>query len=789
MARLKRVLFALLILFGLLAVAAALLVKFYVTPARVQSLVQQGLEQTLQRPVTLGTFQVGLFSGIKLDNLSIQDKNSSEDLLSAQNIELAYDFKALLRGELQFGQIKIKAPLLRLVREADGRLNIDDLLGGQGPQVPASADPQNASPAAAPVSFSLVVRSFSLQGGTLIFLDRKTNPASPYRYRLEALDIEVDNFALNEVFPVRLKAVLNGAAVAINLNLGLKSGLQRLELNVQPLDLVPFLPYLQAVLPGSLGRGVFSAKLSLLKQQADFVARGQLTLDQLDIRLDLETPLHWDRVRIAVDQDLIYRPRDRVVEVKKMKVDIDGLAADYQGKVLLDQVPKIAGEVNLQIQDLRKIAALLPLELRQPVAAYAMAGAVDMHLLLEGELKDARVVREATVKLTALQASFGSLRPALSGTLNYAAGQIKAPELKIDLKDQQLQLALEVGKVLSALPHLELLVRAERLDFDPFISPQTSTGPNSTIISPSSPAGAPRNPASPPPVLPLTARVRLQVQQLGVQGAMFENVQGQFLIGEGLLRVESLTAELAGGNAKIAAVVALEQADLPVSGDLSLTGIDLATLVDGLWPDTRGRISGRLMAASHFNVSAGASDPLAGLRAAGRFDLQDGEINGGPLLAELSRFLVDPELEILGFKRFSGTYSFLHRQGAIDAQLESRRLTLAPLGTFTSSGDLDLGLETRIAPGVMAKTGFGGRGMDLIKDEKGWTLLPLKVSGTYEKPHFSLDATGVKRQFRKKLEGELEKALQQKTGDKPEDSQKQQIQKLLDGTLKKLFGN
>ena len=299
MVKIKRIILGLFAVVAILLVGAALLVKVYVTPERVRSLVQSGLEQTLERRVTLGAIDVGLFSGIQMRELRIFEKKSEEALLSAQDIQLSYSFKSLLQGELQFGQIVIKEPQLRIVREVDGRLNIDDLLKQDSAQ-PGVTSPSTPSPASAPGPASaipLLVKHFSLRGGTLVFLDRSLNAVSPYRYRLENLDISVENFSLRGIFPVQVRANLNGSSIAVDLSLSLEQGLQHLKLKGDQLDLVPFLPYLKGFLRNLRGGVCSSTELTIEKVQTDFVTKGQVVFDQVDIGLDLENPLHWNSVR------------------------------------------------------------------------------------------------------------------------------------------------------------------------------------------------------------------------------------------------------------------------------------------------------------------------------------------------------------------------------------------------------------------------------------------------------------------------------------------------------------
>ncbi|WP_083928795.1 DUF748 domain-containing protein [Geopsychrobacter electrodiphilus] len=787
MSKIKTIILGIFVVSGLFIAVSALLVKLYVTPERVRTLVQTGLEEALQRPVTLGAVSVGLFTGIRMEELKIKGKKSDDVLLSAQNIEMSYDFNSLFHGELRLGKILIMQPQLRLVREADGRLNIDDLLKGHSARENDVAASSPTKGAAAPISF--IVKRFSLEGGSLLFLDRRLNQVSPYRYKLDDLGVDVENFALGEVFPVRIRAKLNDRPFSMEMRFSFEDGLEQLHFKSHQLDLVPFLPYLKGYLPGSLGRGLLSTDISIDREHDDFVAKGDLTLEKVDLSLNLKNPLHWNQVRIAVTHELTYHTRDQVVDVKKLRLEIDGLTADYQGKILLNQVPQVAGEASLQILDLRKISSLLPLEIREQVATYGIAGALDLQVQVEGEPVVAQAVRQATLKVSELQASLGGVRPALNGTLSYKAGRIRGSQLKVDLNDQHLQLDLEATQVFSNLPHLEMTVSTDKFNLDPFF-PGSRVGENSAQATRSQVGSVvPKAPLRGTPAPPLSVKALLKIKDLNYREVLFENIEGQMVLQDGLFRIDHMIADLAGGHVKLSTVTVLGEADLPLSGDFSCKGITLSTLTDALLPKEKGSISGSLTATSHFSTHGGAIDPLAVLQAKGTFDLQSGEIKGGPLLAEFSRFLANPELQVVGFSRFSGTYGIKLKEGTIDSKLESRHISIAPKGQFTLNGGLDLTLETRFDPETMAKVGVGGKGLNLLKDELGWSLFPLKVKGTYTSPRFLLDSSSLTKQLKKGVVQELERELQNKLGGKTENVQKQQMRQLLNGTLKQLFGN
>lgn len=787
------------ILIGLMAGGVALLfvsillVKVFVTPEKVRDLLQSGLEKSLQRKVDLGKVEVGLFKGIQLERLKIDSKNGKETLLLAQNIELSYDFSALFRGELLFSNILIKEPQLRLVRESDGRLNIADLLGEQPDATPeAESEVVSTNPDAA-IGIPLRVKKFSLQGGSLLFVDRKLNSQSPYLYRLEKLDLEVDNFSLSKPFTANLAASINDSSLSAELRFDFNDGLHEIQLHCNQLNLVPFLPYLRDILPGRLRQGSLSTEIRVTNKQDGLAVAGQIILDQIDFSLNGESPMRWQNLRLTADQDLFYRHSDQIVEVKDLQLNVNAAQVGYRGKLLLSEPLQLAGEASLKVNDLRKIAALLPLSMRRQVQAYAVAGAIEVAFQLEGQPVGIEVVRQVTLKASDLQASFGTLRPAVNGTLNYAAGRLAGKQLMVDINGQQLAVDLDVPKLLQRIPLVQLNITGQKLVLDELLPQQTEQAVPDSGIRVERQVAAQIAPTKilkrDPLVLPVTAQANLEFARIIYQGLSLEEVKGQILLAEGKLDIVSITAGVADGVANINAEVELAKPSLPYRGRLDMRGINLAALTDALLPEGKGSTSGLLSAVSNFNGLVGPDDMLAGLNVLGEFDLIDGQIKGNPLLAGLAGFLTNPQLEVLGFSRLHGNYGLKQKQGTIDAVLESSQVIIAPKGSFSLDGPLNLSLETRISPELMRKSGVGGKGADLFKDENGWSLFPLKVKGNYSSPRFTLDSSGVKTQIKKGVTRELGRQLQKQLGDDTDDAGNQQLQKLLDGTLRKLFGN
>ena len=157
---------------------------------------------------------------------------------------------------------------------------------------------------------------------------------------------------------------------------------------------------------------------------------------------------------------------------------------------------------------------------------------------------------------------------------------------------------------------------------------------------------------------------------------------------------------------------------------------------------------------------------------------------GNSLLTELAKFLGNPELKVLSFQSLTGTYDLKQGTAKIQAVLDSSKTRIATSGSVVLDGPLDLQLETRLAPEMLQGLSSVSPLKKAFTDSDGWGVLPLKISGSYTDPKFSLSTEGLRTQAKEKAKQELSERLQEKLGE-----QELPGKDLIETPLKKLFGD
>ena len=159
----------------------------------------------LGRSVTVDEIGVGLLGGVgvELGHVSISDDStfSQEPFVTANKVVVRVKFLPLLRKELQVKRLVLDEPVIRVIRDADGRFNFASL----GP-APATGESESADsvPAANPAKLPLVLAFADIENGTVEFEDRRGGT----HMTVDQIDLAVRNAAMGETASIELAAAI-----------------------------------------------------------------------------------------------------------------------------------------------------------------------------------------------------------------------------------------------------------------------------------------------------------------------------------------------------------------------------------------------------------------------------------------------------------------------------------------------------------------------------------------------------------------------------------------------------
>ena len=782
-----------------LVVTLVVLIKTLITPERVKGWIIPLAQQALNREVQLGDVEVSLFSGIVLKNLLIKEKTGNEAFVAADQVVLRYQFWPLLFTRVVVDEIRLDAPKITLIRQADGSFNFTDLVGGTdetpvNPQTPVAVETNDSTQKK---SIDLIVSNVAIAGGELQFVDYAINPKIPYRYKMNELSLRASHISLRQAFPFNIKARLNGSILDIDGNTNLQTRSGRVNLQLSDFDVAAFSPYFRDQLPGKMGALKLNLDLSADGGVESLATRGKILLQNIDITLDALPGAPISDASLALDYDLQVDLANAAVQITRASVNLNGIVLDLSGRVVdYSSTPEIDLMVVLNELDLRAALAAVPRELVKQVEELDPAGTVRARINLAGAVdKPLALLKTGEVSLSGIQASAGDLRPALTGLLSLSGDQVVTDKLKLTLGDNSADISFKASNLFGKPIVVSSLVTSEHFMLDPLLKAGAApiAGGNGKSGIPGKATGGKQAEEIGPFDLPVKADGEVRIGRTVYQGLNIDNFQMRYRLVDNLLTIETMTGNVAGGTFSKTGTVDLGKKGLVYNAKLNLTSVQAEPIVKVFAPKAAGTVFGGLSLETE--ISGRGTQPEAirkSLSGLGKLEVADGRLTGSSLVQGLADFVNLDELRDLHFSQAKGSFTLRDGKILMDSDFTGKEVRMAPNGTIGLDGNLDLNLGARLSPELTAKLDRKGEVAQYFTDQEGWGELPLKIAGTLSRPKFSFDTKVLKSKVKEKARNELQKKLEEKVfklESKDTDAQANEpAKKMLDDAIKGLFG-
>jgi len=771
-----------------LAIALVVLAKVLITPERIRSTVVPLAEEQLHRPLQLGDIDISLFSGITLHDLAIGEREGEESFVSADRAVLRYRIWPLLLMRVVIDEVSLESPRIRVVRFADGSFNFSDLTG-QGGEKGAAAGSSDGS-GGAPVD--LLVSQVSIVDGELVFLDHTLGTEVPYRYKLSGLKVGARDISLERPFTFDVAGSLGDATFKIDGKADLKEKGGEADIVLSGLDVSAFFPYLQDKVPGTLRSLTVDADLSAEGNASKVNSHGKITLHGVDLVLDAmkEAPLKDASLgldyRVKADLDAAR------AEIDKTTVTFNGVPVELSGTVEnFLEAPMVDFQVALKSLDLRSALAAAPPQLVAPVKALEPSGNLDARFHLAGSTdKPLELLRDGRIDLKDIRATVAGLRPTLDGGLEIQGDTLASKDLFLVEGDNRADLDLKASNLFGKPIVIKSAISAEKFALDPILA--ASAAPVVPATEGAEQAKEPGEEVGPLD-LPLKADGSVNIGQTLYKGLAIDDFVMSWHLAKNVLTVDKLTGKVAEGSFSETARVNLAVKGLDYSTDLKLEGIHADPFISAFLPKASGTVFGALDLDGKFSGRGTLTETIKrNLSGQGKFLLADGKITGAGLVQGLAGYLDMEELRVLRFSKAAGNFSVDRGKVKIDGDFAGSDVRMAPRGTVGLDGSVDLALNAKLSPDLTSRLGSGGKVTSFLTDKEGWGQLPLKVAGTWNAPRFTLDTAAVrekaKEEIKKKIQEKVLEKLAPKEG-KKEGEEEEPAKKLLDETIRGLFGN
>ena len=773
----------------LVAVAAvllavlAVLVQTQLTPERVRSTFLPMVEKQLGRTVDIGDIDIGIFSGVSISNLTIREAQATDLFMSVGSARLSYRLWPLLRGQLDIKEILLDGPSITFIRYPDGSFNFSDLLGEEPPDAEKKSRDTGARSAMG-TPFDLLIQRISIRNGQILFIDQHINSNTPFRYSFSNLNLSVKDLSLNKSFPVDIAVVLNQAQINLSAQVDLSRRSGNAVLRVAPLDLVPFAPYYRDQLPGSLGSAQLEVNVDLEWNPENLVSRGRIALNQVDMVLRDVPDMPLRGVQLTADYAVRYDHLRELLEISTALLNYNDIRMTLQGNINLSAPdPALDLDFVLDRADLRHSLHSLPQSLIRELQPYSPAGILTARLRLLGPAgSGTKVVHSAQVRLNDLQATLNNLRTGVNGDIRYSEKGLESDNLVLKAGDQQARLVFHLENVLSPLVTGTFSLSSRELDLNKLLpDDEDDNGVSGTA------EGSSVKHELGPYDLPLHLIGSVSADRVLYRKLTIQQVNAAIELKNNRLTISPVNGRIGQGQFNMASTIDLDVEGFAYQGQVELTQPDMSTLVSGLFPTSRQKVSGQVHWINSFSGRGTiVRNLLQVLQLDGEFQLSQGGVSGFELLNQVSWFLDSPDLKDISFRDFHGNYRLRDGKALIDSQLDGSRVKISPQGSVGIDGSISLSLATRLAPEVLSRMGASERLKQAFVDHTGWGVLPLQISGSVTSPRVGFDTQALEQQAIEQAKQQASDRLLEKLLPEVQEESRESLRNMLDGTLRRL---
>jgi len=139
--------------------------------------------------------------------------------------------------------------------------------------------------------------------------------------------------------------------------------------------------------------------------------------------------------------------------------------------------------------------------------------------------------------------------------------------------------------------------------------------------------------------------------------------------------------------------------------------------------------------------------------------LSKGQIKKSKIGDAIAAFTGLKDLRRLTFRDALFKFDIANQKIGITGNVNSDYIEIVPKGVVDFSRNADLKADTKVAPSLTHSLSGKVRIPELFTDNRGWTVIPLKITGKVDDPLVSLDTSGIKKEIKKKIRQEIKKEL------------------------------
>jgi len=414
-------------------------------------------EQALGRKISVGEVEATLFSGIgaRLKSFAMADDADypdSGDFVRAKDLQIHLRFWPLLKREVQVKKVVLHDPVIRIIRNSDGKFNFSTIgKDKEKKEAAVKKEKQERAPKEDSQS-AFLVSMVDISGGDIRYVDKKDGTD----LQLRQIDLQVEDFDFNQPFHVTLAAAIYHDKQ--NIKLTSKIGPLRPdgdfnqipldgEIDVDPLDMTQLraaLPKLKNALSKNFDfSGVFRVKnLKFKGTLKDLGTSGKIEGSNGAMRYG-KTFQKATGIPLTLITDAHYTGDKLSIRKGTLKLHTLQLAA--AGDVQLGDSPVVNLSVKSEPASLEGWDKIVP-----AIASYQLTGTIDVQATIRGKVgKGAAPQVQGVLNLKQASAKppdFPKPIENLDTRINFTGQRADITDLSLSLGKSRIRIAAAIEK-------------------------------------------------------------------------------------------------------------------------------------------------------------------------------------------------------------------------------------------------------------------------------------------------------------------------------------------------------
>ncbi len=521
--------------------------------------------------------------------------------------------------------------------------------------------------------------------------------------------------------------------------------------------------------------------------ESELFSQGSIDLKLHEILIKGPPEKHIKGITSGAKFSVYVDIKSKDVRIDKVDLKIQGIPAALSGKITkLNTSPEIDLAVTMPRANASEIKNLV--DSFSELKGLALSGSLSADLNVKGLPKKPESLKtEGTVTLKNIAVEYGSTKTILDGSLNFS-GQTVHFDMTTTAGKNTANLKGSVSSLFKS-QNINFNVYSDRLVLDELIPVRTiqtekKGGQEGVPVS-----GKPVSEAE-PLNLKLTAGGEIKIKAALYREMVMDDFHAIYTLKNNILNITELSAVTGKGKFSITSTIDFSKPGYAYSLDSNLDSLHGEEVVNIFFPKAKDTLFGIL--SFDLKISGAGSTPeriKKNIQGRGSFNILDGKITNTRLSEKLSLFMGIDELKTIMLKQAKGTVNIKNGTARLESIFSSDDIALDPSGNIGLDETLDLAFDLKLSPRLTDMALRNPGIASYIKDEEGWGKIPLKVSGTFAKPAYSVDiAKAGKRVIKKKaqelLKDLLEKDGEEQAGEGETLEEKKLLQDLFEGLFK-----